>query len=544
MNNSASPPPQPAPTAPSPTVPSTADSNIFFTYEEAVKLFPGVAKTIAVERKTGTPAQWMIFDQPRTANDLYALVKKLHGRNPETTYEIAFRDGVGHGSVGLVSMPSTMDDPAAAPAAGQPLPSYPHPSPSHAQPQPTPVVVTAPPTDTVATMQEMFKLFQQMQGAAQPPPAAQPQPPPVDPTTSVQRMFELFRQMQGAAQPPQPQQSQQPVVMPTPPPQGSDPAVMMAWMQQVFQMFQQMQASATPPAPPPAQPPPAAPPTDPVAMMKEVFKLFQQVQPPQPAPQSPQPQSLGGVPPVQPPPGMMYVPGFGFVPVEALFKALGGGPATPSAASPYRPRYPGADPREPGAPPYDPRHPYQPPPPQRPQTPSEQLREAASAMRSTFEVVREFQEFVGSPAAEPPPPEEDDSPVRVIDMGPAKGVINRSDGTLRGFETTMANLPSILKWWGEQRAEIRKAKEEKEEEERRRQQQQLPPGYVVAGPDYVPPEGFVAVPVDRIPPQAHQAQPAQAPLPEPPEDMPPPITPPAAAPPRRAWGMPTMPRRE
>jgi hypothetical protein len=154
-------------------------------------------------------------------------------------------------------------------------------------------------------------------------------------------------------------------------------------------------------------------------------------------------------------------------------------------------------------------------------------------MRSTFEIAREFG-FGGQAAEQQPPPEEDDSPVRVIDMGPAKGVINRSDGSLRGFETAMANLPDVLKWWGEQRQEIRKAREE----DRRQQQPRLPPGFVVAGPDYVPPDGYVAVPVDQIP-QSTQA--TQTTLPEPPDEMPPPIAPqpPSPAAPKRAWGMPT-----
>jgi hypothetical protein len=93
----------------------------------------------------------------------------------------------------------------------------------------------------------------------------------------------------------------------------------------------------------------------------------------------------------------------------------------------------------------------------------------------------------------------------------------------------MANLPDILKWIGDQRVELRKAKDE----DRKRQQQQLPPGYVMAGPDYQPPEGFVAVPVDQIPPQTQDS------LPEPPAEMPPPISEPAPAPSKKAWGMPS-----
>ena len=136
-------------------------------------------------------------------------------------------------------------------------------------------------------------------------------------------------------------------------------------------------------------------------------------------------------------------------------------------------------------------------------------------------------------------------------MGPAKGVINRSDGSLRGFETAMANLPDILGWIGKQGEAIRKARAD----ERRQQQQLLPPGYVMAGPDYQPPDGYVAVPVCRHgrpisdcpdeqcrggvqgAPQQAQA-PAQAPLPEPPAEMPPPIAASEPLRPKPTWGMP------
>jgi len=214
-----------------------------------------------------------------------------------------------------------------------------------------------------------------------------------------------------------------------------------------------------------------------------------------------------------------------------------GGAGSPPGAPPYyRPRY-GGPAHAPDAPPYDPRAPYDPrQPPARPQTPSEQLRDAVSVVRSTFEVAREF--GFGGERAEAAPPEDDDSPVRVIDMGKAKGVINRSDGTLRGFETVMANLPDIIRGVSDLRAEIIK---ERRENQQRVRPQQLPPGYVEVTEGYVPPEGFVAVPVDQIPPGAQAAQAAESPLPEPPREMPPPI---AAEPerPKRAWGMPEVPR--
>ena len=278
---------------------------------------------------------------------------------------------------------------------------------------------------------------------------------------------------------------------------------MLAMQKQMFEMMQAMQATAAGRAPPPpAAPAPfiAPPPsTDSSAamltMQKQMFDMMLQMM---------QTAQRGAAPPP------------------------GGGP--PGAGPYYRPRYPG--PHDPGTSAHDPRSPYGPPPPARPQTPSEQLREAASVFRDFRRVADELG-LGGQPAEPSPPPEDDDSPVRVIDMGPAKGVINRDDGSLRGVETFMANLPDILKWIGEQRVEIRKAKDE----DRRRQEERLPPGYVLAGPDYKPPDGYVAIPVDQIPPQTQDT------LPEPPAEMPPPIEEPQpAARPRRAWGMPEVSR--
>jgi len=509
--------------SPSPPDPQLRkDGNVFLAFEESLKFFPSANTTIFVER-IGTPATWTIATRPRTSNDLYSAVLKLHGRNPETTYEITFRDGGGNGGKGQATMPSTMDGDAPAPPQSPAAAQAPQPPPqSYAQPP-----FQAPPpqaTDPVTVMQEAFKLFLQAQPPQAPttPQPSQPQPPTADPVATLQRAFQLFEQMRSQQAQPPPSPPPPPVVQVTPPP-PTDPVEM---MREMLKMVQQAQS-------PTASQAPAHPPTDPVVMLREVFKLVQQAQPQQAAPAavSPPAQSMSGMPPFEPPPGMMFVPGFGFVPVEKLFSALGGTAAAPSAApstGPYRPRYPGPDP---SAAPPEPRPPY--PPPARPQTPSQQLREAASVFRDFRQVADEL--GIGGQPAEPPPPEEDDSPVRVIDMGPAKGVINRDNGTLRGFETFMANLPDIIKGVGDIRTHI--LKERRENQERR--QQQLPPGYVMAGPDYRPPEGFVAVPIDQIP---QEAQPAQT-LPEPPAEMPPPIAErPPATPPRRAWGMPEVPR--
>jgi hypothetical protein len=72
----------------------------------------------------------------------------------------------------------------------------------------------------------------------------------------VQETFRLFQQMQT------PQAQAQPAT-PSPPPQGSDPATMMAWM---LQKMQQPPQSTTPPPP------------DPMEMMGRMFEMFQKMQ--------------------------------------------------------------------------------------------------------------------------------------------------------------------------------------------------------------------------------------------------------------------------
>ncbi|HLN14663.1 MAG TPA: hypothetical protein VK587_15815 [bacterium] len=516
MNTPAPPAAGPPPALAIPPASHAADGNILLAFEETIRLFPAAAQTIAVERKTGTPAQWMITSRPRTANELYDAIKLLHGRAGETTYEVTFRDGAGHGNGGQVSMPSTLGDPLppGAPAVPQP---YPPPyAPPYAQ---MPTAYAAPPM----------------------PPAAPIAGAPFDANTLLTMQRQLFEMMQAMA--PKPVTAPPPMPPAAPPQAPVDQATpLLAMQKQLFEMMQAMQATAAghaPPPPPPPQPmappPPATAPPDPaaamLAMQKQLFEMMQAMQATaaghaRPAHPATPPVFVAPPPATDPTTAMLTMQKQMFEMMLTMMQtAQRGAGASPAGGPYYRPRYPGpSDPRDPNAPPYDPRSPYS--PPARPQTPSQQLREAASVFRDTIEVAREF--GFGGAAAEPPPPEDDDSPVRVIDMGPAKGVINREDGSLRGVETFMANLPDILKWVGEQRAEIRKANEKRQE------QQQLPPGYVRVGPGYEPPEGFVAVPVDQIPSSAQEA------LPEPPAEMPPPIAepPPAAAPPKRAWGMP------
>ncbi len=543
VTNNAAPVALPPPPPAVPTVQSSAvEGNVFFAFEETVKLHPAAANTIAVVRKTGTPAHWMLATRPRTANELYAAILNLHGRSPETTYEVTFRDGAGNGSGGEVSMPSTVDQQVAAPAAGQPLPPQQFQG-IYAQPQYAPPAGVAP--------------------AAQ---LAQPGTP-FDAILAMQKqLFEMVnamspKQAPAAAAPPAP--------LPPSPPPGPDVNSILAMQKQMFDMMQALQAPASAPVSPPPplqQPAPASPSSDPMAavlaMQKQVFEMMQALQTGH-APLTPAQPAIAPTPaPAADTTGaMLAMQKQMFDMMLTMMQAAQRGSAPPGVGGPYRPRYGDPrdprDPSDPSAPPYGQRPPYQPPP--RPQTPTEQLQDAVRVVRSTVEIAREFADGFGGRAPEPgpPPPDEgDDSPVRVIDMGPAKGVINRSDGSLRGFETAMANMPKALSWIGEQFESVRKARAEARAEERR-QQQQLPPGYVVATPDYVPPEGYVAVPVCRhgrpivecpdercrggqdAPPQA-----TTSPLPEPPAEMPPPIAqrepvrPVAEEPKPTSWGMP------
>jgi hypothetical protein len=506
-------PAQPTPPAPALASPATpASGNVFLAYEETIKLFPNAAQTIAVERKTGMPATWMVTTRPRTANELYAAIKLLHGRREETTYRIIFRDSVGHGSDGDVSMPSTLDELPAPPASAPPY-AYAQPPtvPAYAQPHLHPGIApplaqpTAPIDAMLAMQKQLLDMMQSPRAAPPAAPAAAPAPPAAPDVHAIlamqKQMFEMVQQMQSASAPAAPAPAP---AAPAAPPQDPTSAVL-AMQRQLFDMMQQMQAAAAGHQPPPAavvQPPPAPTPADStgtlLAMQKQMFDMM-------------------------------------LVMMQTAQRAAG-----PPAPSYGAPRDPGGDRT---GPPYGPRSAFQ--PPQRPQTPQDQLRDAVTMVRSTYEAVRDLG-FVGGPAQEPEiAPEEDDTPVRVINMGAAKGVINRSDGSLRGMETLMANLPDIVNWVGKNVAEVRKATAERQE--RQQQQQQLPPGYVIAGPGYQPPEGFVAVPVckhgrpvQECPDEgchggssaSPQAQ-TQAPLPEPPDEMPPPITET-----RSGWGMP------
>jgi hypothetical protein len=356
---------------------------------------------------------------------------------------------------------------------------------------------------------------------------------------SMGQMFDSFQRMQQQLHQQQPGQAAQPPPVYAPPqptyaapqPAGSDMGATMAMMQQMFDMFRRMQPAPAAPAAP-APPSRGGP---------------QQPQQPQ-QPQMPDPMAMAmmGMPPMQPPPGTIWVPGFGFVPLEKLAQVVSGqagvGVGGPPYRGPYRPPggpppyQGGPPPYTPGGPPYrDGGPPPWGPPPQREKTPAEQFREALTVVRTAVEAVQDINEMLpnaqGAPNAQEPN-DDDDSPIKIMEtgVGRMKIAVGKDDGRLRWAETGMMALPDVLKWVGEQREAIQKA----HAEQRQQEQRVLPPGYVEVGPGYQPPPGYVAVPVEAQP-QIQPQQPVQQPLPPPPAEVPPPIQP------RRTWSAPTIP---
>lgn len=570
-------------------------------YETLIKFWPVNTIDISVKRLTGQPVQHMITSRPRSGVELYEAIKAIHGQCEEAKYELKFFDNNSkefRGN-GQITMPDTR---AATPQQGQPMqypynpfappgapipPGYP---PGYAVPYPYPVPPGYP---------------QPPQQAQQPPPAAQPAAAQAAPAAP-----------QAPTQMP-PQMPPQVFVQPPPPAPGLDIASLLAFQKQLFEMLQSVQPQHPPQPPQPQYAPQPQPPPMPMPMMmpmpmpaqpgapaqngfdlaslmalqKQVFEMLQSAQPqaaPAPAPgrggsaqpQQPQPppqmaalMGMMGMPPMSPPPGTIWVPGFGFVPLDRLTQAISPGgpggappyrgrpPYGPGGGAPYPGQYPGQYPE--GAPggPYGPRGPGGPPgygppgygppgygppgygPPQREKTAAEQFREAMGVVRTAVETVQDLNAMIpgAMPGVAAPPQEGDggeESPIQVIDTGPAKLVINKEDGSLRKWETGWANMDKVFKWVGEQREALTKAAVERRAEERR-QQQPLPPGYVEVGPGYQPPPGYVAVPAD--PRELQAAQQQQHALPPPPADVPPPISQPQQPPQRPMWGMPTVP---
>jgi hypothetical protein len=448
-------------------------------YEALNKVWPNDKVNVHAQNLV-TREVHIIRSHPRSGADLYELLRAIHGPREAQEYKIEFRSASRQEYLGIARL--TMPD--ARPSGQQGQPSYYQPPPQYSPqspaaqaapvPQPTPTFVMPPPGgDPMAMVGQVFDLFQRFQ--AQMAPQAQPQQHPNVPN-----------------------------VLP-PPPQTSDPAAMMNWMQQAFGIFQQMQLAAR------GQPQPQAQP---------------QAAPPSGAPM--------GMPPFQPPPGTtwVYVPNAGWV-AQALGVGVGSSGAPPQRSPFQRPAYyPQGDPNG-GAPPQDPRYPPygQRVAPER--SPIQAFRESVSMMRDARNVAQEFSDIFGGGGG-PEPPEvaedDDDSPIKIIETGHGKLAVNRSDGALRWAETGLMLLPDVFKWIGEQHDKIQTAQRQKQQPAPPRRV--LAPGYVEVDQNYVPPKGYVAVPIEAT----------QDELPEPPPNVPPAIDEQEEEQQRPAWGAPVIPQ--
>ncbi len=454
--------------------------DILTKFEWTVKMWPPNTLHTRMKRLTGTPVQHIIMTFPRSAAELYAALMEYHGVCDEAKYEVVVVDSNDNQfrAKGQITLPDTQPKqsqggyPMNAPQYQQQAQSVPPQgaSPQAQQPQqaPPPQVHVVPP----------------------------PQPDPMQMFQQFQQMWEMMQQMQPQQQPPQ--QQAPPPQMPPPPPAHADLATMMQWMQQMFQKMQpQPQQSVQTGSEQSSQ-------ADPMAAMRGIM----------------------GAPPMTPPPGTIWVPGFGFMPLERLAQVFSGGGPGAAPRGPYRPPYSG----EHGHAPYTP-----PAPPAPVKSAAEQFQEAVSVVRTAVDAVKQVDALLPrqQAAAAITPAENDDSPVQIIDTGPMKILVDKKDGTLRPWETGWANMPKMMDWIAEQREAIQNANSGKQEEEEETPKQ-LPPGYVEVKEGYQPPPGMVAVKVD-------PSQVPQAPLPPPPANTPPPLqsTPPS----NRTWEMPTIPTK-
>ncbi len=481
------------------------EDDAFMMYETILKTFGPLS--IFVSRTSGSPATFLIEGFPATGADLYVALKRFHGQNPEAEYELRFHSGNvfrGAARVTLPHMPENSPQQAQPTYVQQPPQPYQQP---HQQPQYVQYPTPAP--------QQTQQSVQQAPGGGMNLEAVQ---------ALQKQLFDLLlaAQRSGTA------------LVPPPAPAAPPPV-------------------APPPPPPIAPPPPAAPAgPDLFQTMRQQLELLQEMQrmaaggqQPQSSPvqqpvQQPPPQTTQQ-PPMQGPPGTIWVPNVGFVRLDVLYQAMTG--EKPSGGSGYRvppgPRSPYYNDPQQGAPPADPQYGQQPPPaydpryrptygqpqpPPREKTPIEIMREALGLSKTIVEMADQIRPPQAAPVAPEPVEPDNDSPVRVVDVGSAKMVLNAEDGSTRFVESLIANAPAAFKFVGEQMEAIRKAHAEREA--RKPQVQQLPPGYVEVGPGYVPPEGFVAVPVQQAQPvrpvQQAAPQPVQV-LPDPPASMPAPI---------------------
>jgi len=450
--------------------------DVLTTYDVILGSWPANTIDIHMKRTTGSPFQEVITSRPRNGTELLAALKAMHGQYEEAQYFIQFKDNStqqfrGSGKITIRdSRPPQQQVPYGYPPPnGAVPPQYyppqyapppqppPQPTNGHAQsPQPPPQVFVQPsPGLDMAAMfenfKQMFDMFQNVQQRFAPPP-----PPP--PQTV-------------APQYPQPQ-----LMMPPPPSPTASPAEQMAWMREIFQMFQKMQSTV----------------------------MGQQTPAPAPQPQPQQPQMSAPMGPAAPPPrGYQWVwrPDFG---AHVLMPEA-------SIAPPSGPMYRRFPQGEGGERPLYAQPPTQ---PQRQQSPADQVRDALGVVRQTMHAVREMGSVLGQqePAEAPIPIEQDDdSPVRIVEgSGSGKLVYDNKDGSLRPWDSILANLPSMMKWAGEQREAIQKGAEERQRREQRRSQE------------------YVAIPVE------------EQRLPPPPADVPPPIE--SEEPTEESpWGAPTTP---
>jgi hypothetical protein len=472
--------------------------DVLMKYDTILRIHSADSLYISVKRISGGSAmQQTVSGFPRNGRELYEAIRIVHGRHEEATYQVNFVDSNSkeYRGKGQIVMPETRDPSQ----QGQPM-GY--------------------------------------------PPYGVPPPPP-----------------SGYAQPFQPQGASTPA-------QGQDIGGVLAGFKQLMEMMQAYQAGG--PFPPQSAAPTA--PGDVTAHIDQLRQMLDALQwqpggarpnprgaPAQPVmmnPQMAQMAAMMGMPPVQPPPGTMWVPGFGFVPIEQLMRAVGmgqsGGVSGPRG--PFRGPFAGGapdggDPQQRGPSPFAPSY-MRPAAPEPPRSAAEQFRESINLIRTAANAARDFQSLF--PGQEPPEPgggndEDEASPVRIFDAGAAKIVVSKKDGSIRGWETGFANLGPVLKWAGEQ-LEIARSRQPQPPP------RALPEGYVELTPGYRPPPGYVAVPEQ--PPPYGSSSPS---LPPPPLSMPPPLggfpaparpapvprpvaVPAPAASTRRTWGPPTIPQ--
>jgi len=439
-------------------------------YESLIKVWAPNTLDISVRRMTGSAVTRVITSRPRSGVELYEAIRAMHGLCEESEYEVKFLDTNRkmYRGTGRITMPDTR---VTSPQGQSPM------YPPNGAPLGYPPPQTYPP--------------QQVPQAA--PVGA---PPGSDPMAMMHQMFQLFQQMQASVQPQSPFQApQMPATAPVSSPQVG-PMDPMAMMNQMFQMFQQMQGqqpvhAAPQPvaAPAPAPSPPGG--IDQLAMLERCFELFQKMQPP------PAPVSRG---PFQRDPRAPYYPQ----------GERAGGPERTGAPQQHQP-------------------------PQRPPSMVEQFRESIGIVRTARSMLDEMEGLMPGSSQEAPTvsglgDDDEDSPIKIIDTGAGKIVVNKHDGGMRLWESGFANLPDILKWGGEQIQKINKTNSERQLQQQQ-PRQQLPPGYVEVHPGYRPPPGYVAVAVDQEQPQQEER------LPPPPTNLPPPIH---SSPSREAWGEPVI----